>query len=45
MKSFPYQARKSVKKETIMTRICTCHWDFKPINKSHRVIVALVFLK
>ena len=30
MKLFPYQARKPVTRETIMTRIYTCHQDFKP---------------
>ena len=32
VKSFSYQARKPVKRETIMTRIYTCHQDFEPIK-------------
>ena len=46
MKLFPYQARKAVKKrDIIMTRICTCHKDFKPIKitseKSDKKILPL----
>ena len=36
MKSFPYQTRKPAKDETIMTRIYTCHQDFKPIKNNTR---------
>ena len=32
MKSFSYQARKPLKRETIMTRIYTCRRDFEPIK-------------